>query len=1078
LKVVAHPDPFVLESELVQRISAVKKDDPLAPVLVLVPTARLAAHVRRLLARQTGVCLAVDVLHHRALVLETLERGMASGPKLASTRLLEAILREVIGRRQANLFSRYMSRRPGTVGRLLASLRDLREAMVPVATVQEALAAGPERDRALSDLHAALHEAMEEQRERGLVDETGLVEAALPLLEDAAGRWRAIIHHGAYELIGVHVELIRALDRRTPLTFLLPAEPGAPAFDTAERFARRHLLGSGESITRLESEGHSCGLLGERLGSLLDEDAVHEPLLPPDAVRFHHAQGSQNEVRAAVGRVLAAVEAGTPPDGIALVARDLTSRDAPYGALLEQALDDLEVPWTSSAGHPMGRVPAVADLLRVLEAVADDFPRAATAELFSSPRLRWERLISTGTLPTGDRVEDWSRRAGILGGFTEWTETLPAWAAEIRTLGDVENGESPPAGDTTEAAGALATVIRQLRDLLEPETGRTWCRWVDKIREILAALLPDLPLDGIEPISRPLLGLLEEMKRLDDLRGTASPVSFREAVDWLRDAVDGVEVHPHGDDRGGFRVLDAMQARGMTFRRIYLLGFHAGSFPRLPSEDPFLSDASRREIRRLSGRPLAVSAEGDAEEHQLLAMLLGSASDSVEVFWQRADESGRTRSPSLLLREVGRVVLGCPELARVQEAAHRLPAHPKALLESLAFPRGLLSPEEAAVLTALACPGTEAVITALGGERPDLLPGLEMLAATESLAPTAMAYDGRVGPAAGRPHPSSSTALELLGTCPLKYFFRRVLKIREPDEEATPLEIHGLEMGSGIHRVMERLYSTLAGEGLFESEELDRRVSRAVDLLPDLWRETFGSTLSRRSARLPVLWRSEAERWLAELDRFVREDLLRMAQHDRRPAALEAARDVELDLGAGVTAPIHGRLDRLLEGAAPPVVGDYKTGRRLEKQTDITEMLRGHRMQAPLYRLLAGQDAEVEFLSLRPVRQADPEAGDEQRATSFSGFENAGQEAGFLETLRVLLDLSARGSYPLRTDGHCRYCAYRLGCRRNHPPTLEREEHAPDDAAFRHLQAKNKSKRPMLADVQAERSDPAPGDPA
>ena len=38
----------------------------------------------------------------------------------------------------------------------------------------------------------------------------------------------------------------------------------------------------------------------------------------------------------------------------------------------------------------------------------------------------------------------------------------------------------------------------------------------------------------------------------------------------------------------------------------------------------------------------------------LLALLLGAARERIDISWQRADESGRSRTPSLALREVAR----------------------------------------------------------------------------------------------------------------------------------------------------------------------------------------------------------------------------------------------------------------------------------------------------------------------------------------------------------------------------------------------------------------------------------------
>ena len=64
-------------------------------------------------------------------------------------------------------------------------------------------------------------------------------------------------------------------------------------------------------------------------------------------------------------------------------------------------------------------------------------------------------------------------------------------------------------------------------------------------------------------------------------------------------------------------------------------------------------------------------------------------------------------------------------------------------------------------------------------------------------------------------------------------------------------------------------------------------------------------------------------------------------------------------------------------------------------------------------------------------------------------------------TLRVLFALLRGGSFPLSKGGHCNWCPYDRACRRTHPPTVEREESAPDSTAFRLLSKKTR-KSPML----------------
>ena len=73
MKLVAHASPSILETELLDRVAAAKSGDPLAAVLIVVPSRRLADHVTHRLVERFGSILGVSVLHHRALAERVLE---------------------------------------------------------------------------------------------------------------------------------------------------------------------------------------------------------------------------------------------------------------------------------------------------------------------------------------------------------------------------------------------------------------------------------------------------------------------------------------------------------------------------------------------------------------------------------------------------------------------------------------------------------------------------------------------------------------------------------------------------------------------------------------------------------------------------------------------------------------------------------------------------------------------------------------------------------------------------------------------------------------------------------------------
>ena len=130
-------------------------------------------------------------------------------------------------------------------------------------------------------------------------------------------------------------------------------------------------------------------------------------------------------------------------------------------------------------------------------------------------------------------------------------------------------------------------------------------------------------------------------------------------------------------------------------------------------------------------------------------------------------------------------------------------------------------------------------------------------------------------------------------------------------------------------------------------------------------------------------------------------------------------------------------------------------------------MLGGTALQAPLYAAISGTGASVEFLGVGPD---DAGAAAARRAASrvvFEGFSRPEVEAGFRETMRVLVDVARRGSFALRDDRHCRWCPYAGACRRKHPPTAERERLALDSRDYRDLSRKRKKKCPTLAMIRA-----------
>jgi RecB family exonuclease len=917
LKLVAHASPRVLEAELLDRVAQAKSSDPLAPVLIVVPSRRLADHVARRLVERFGAVLGVSVLHHRALAERVLEAAGAVGRRVLEEDLLETLFATVVDRAPSGRLRDFVRHHPGAASALRESLTDLREAGIDPAEAESALS-GPEAETAR--LYARWSAALDELARRGeAIDDAGLARAAAEGATAFAAQFSAVLHHGAYDLIGVRADLLRALDRGRELTFLLPADPedvsGAFGLERA-----RVIAGPDAPPTRLERE------------------------VAPALFSFLHAQGSGAELQTAAYEALGAVASGTPPHEAAIVVRSFGA----YAAAMDALLDAGGPRWHTSYTRPLRRDPAAAAALRAIAAGEDRGPR----------RFR-------------DHADDF--------------ETIARAAAPV---------------------GPLAQLLSSLREV---ET---------------------------------LLG--------DDRR-----VARGEALAWLDASADAATLPPEGADGGGVRLLDAMQARGLTFAHLGLLGMNTGIFPRVAREDPFLADGSRRLLREATGRPLPIASESDGEERLLLSMLLGAAAERVRVSWRRADDAARPLVPSLALREIARFAgIGTDSDAASREA-RALPAHPRSRLEAWARSPGLLDRGEETLLAALASETGADAGPAVTARRPDLADGVALVAATETFGPTTSRYDGRVGVSVLRGR-MAATALERLGRCPLQFFFRDVLRVKAPMTPPTPFEVDAASIGTRVHETLREVYTRLRDEGAFDGG-VDARVSRAREILREAWSAGAGEEDAARAARLPVLDRFESRTWLATLGAFLDADLRRMAKERLVPDKLE--HEVEREMSGGPPGlAVSARFDRLLAGPAGAVVSDYKTGGKLKDRISPGAMLSGRALQVPIYALISG--LPVELLGVGP--RHDPEAD----LVRFEGFKSDEHRNGVLETLRVVVSLGGTGRFPLHPGDHCGFCDYRSACRHGHPPTEYREEHAADIRDARDCWSKT-GKTPSLEAVRA-----------
>jgi hypothetical protein len=260
---------------------------------------------------------------------------------------------------------------------------------------------------------------------------------------------------------------------------------------------------------------------------------------------------------------------------------------------------------------------------------------------------KWETLIVESAVIGGD-----PRR---------WHRRLTGLANEMRLQRDAERRDDP---DSPKAArierdlrnlGHLRAFALPIIDLLAawPSSG-TWgmARPVRRDRA-----------DGA-PAPEGVLRVVEQLRPMAEI----GPVSLDEARDVIADRLQMLELDPPKSRYGRVFVGGPQQARGRTFRVVFVAGLAERMFPQRPHEDPMLLD---REMREPLAAGLALQEDRARSERLLLRLAVGAPTERLWLSYPRIEiAESRPRVPSFYALDVMRAITGrIPKPQQLQEAA-------------------------------------------------------------------------------------------------------------------------------------------------------------------------------------------------------------------------------------------------------------------------------------------------------------------------------------------------------------------------------------------------------------------------
>lgn len=512
------------------------------------------------------------------------------------------------------------------------------------------------------------------------------------------------------------------------------------------------------------------------------------------------------------------------------------SRFAEYLSLGQvPQLDESASPaWAASHDEALVRLP---DSSGAVEHSDDELGREARQA--AGPAPDGDEAVVAGTLRAPWRWERLLVEAAVIGqDASRWRRRLEGKAAELERQAIAVGREE---GDDSAKARGLRQTLDQLNHLRQfalpvIETlaawpaRATWGEWLDAF-ESLAPRVLRMP--------------AYVLRVLADLRPMAAigPIDLDEARRVLTDRLLTLESEPPSRRFGRVFVGTPQQARGRSFRVVFVPGLAERMFPQKPREDPLLLDTLRRDL----DEELPRQHERLAAERRLLQLAAGAASERLYVSYPRIELSeSRARVPSFYALDVIRAATGrVPDHESLEERARQAgnatlawpaPAVPEDAIDDqehdLAVLRRLLDEKErdrvkghAHYLLKLNECLRRSVIDrwARGDRRWSTADGLIRVSAQTRAALAKQRLTARS---------YSLSALQRFSACPYQFLLASVYKL-QPLEQPEPLQrLDPLTRGSLFHEVQARFFRALNERGALPVTRSNRDEARlALDAI-------------------------------------------------------------------------------------------------------------------------------------------------------------------------------------------------------------------------------------------------------
>ena len=1048
-RIVTGPFHPALELALIEEIRSLKTCDPFASLAIVVPSTPLADRLKRLLAIESQLpLLNCSIMTFHQFTLRLRDDLLATGEPLPPMQLVddfyfERLVRHVVERKLPGL--EIMARlppSPGTWTALWSTLRDLKDAAVSPFTVHKAVAEGLfEREdrpwlRALFMLMAAVLEGSRALAVGSADDLLSTLSEALPRSSLFMG-FKRICYYGFYDLLQVQLSFLEAVARYAPVTVYVPLDT-TPPYEFARRFFDRHLMPLAESQDIRNQQ--------------------HPNSMNPVVLSVTNVIGAEEELATVCREILTLVEAhGYRFDDIGVVARSLE----PYRSRLQSVFDRHHVPFTSTTGQPLSREPLVKAILRLGSLPLNDFERSALLDVITSPFYRIQQGNQPAIAPRQDQWRIAVSTLGITRGRAEWERLSAASASSILHeaggMADEEDGTRIGATAPAQAVLLALIVARVMHGCEALPTRGSVNRLTDAFLRLIDEhfAIPGWNDDDTETTEENrtvVVGSLikQALARVSALDPLYTELSWEEWMELFRRSLEETVLPLEGDQHPGVSVLDAMEARGLRFRALFVIGLNEHMFPRFIREDAFLRDRQRLVLTSTLGFLIEEKLAGHEEERLLFEFLCRAATHVLYLTYQRADQEGLVMAPSAFVDRALRdpILIPAAERTVARRLTARVAAQPTI--------QELLPAQDLALTLLLHDQDAGPLLDYTDQDRVLCENGLAVQKVKERDSPDLGPFDGMLGQQAAirslfDQQGVSPTSLERYACCPFRFFSEKVLRLQSvrltQDSALLPLTV-----GTLIHDTLRLTYERLIASN-WPDVTLD--VARLRQIVSTAATTVFSAHAATQGTGHELLWTMTQDQIIDLVNQTVASDAEEYRASGFRPHSFETEAVGFVQLGT-LKLKVRGKLDRIDVRSDPPAVRivDYKFKQGAEMgQQDrnlVISAVRGLKLQPPIYGSMTipslATPSEVQFLYLAPQWEP-PIARSTFEVSALTGKTGA----AITHTIGTLVQGIERREFFILPDSYCDHCEFSTACRRHDQTAWWRSYRSPQARALRRL---------------------------